>query len=122
MANVIVFPGVQGFPFTVYPNVMGNIRWNATTMNNRVGDPAGATTQTQIIPKALVPSEYKAMGGTVTAAGHAWQLCCFVRNVSAGTILPLIHLSVEVALLPNYNDDRNALMGGAFSSGTKKTY
>ena len=28
MANVIVFPGVQGFPLTIYPNSVGNIRWN----------------------------------------------------------------------------------------------
>jgi len=122
IARSIVFPGVQGFPFTVYPNSVGNIRWNASSMNNRVGDSTGSIEQTQIIPKALLPSEYKDMGATVPLPGHQWQLCCFVRNVSAGTILPLIHLSVEIALLPHHNDGRNALMGGALSSGTKKTY
>lgn len=122
MLDVIVFPGVQGFPFTVYPNSVGNIRWNASSMNNQVGDSTGSISQAQIIPKALLPSEYKEMGASVPLPGHQWQLCCFVRNVSAGTILPLIHLSVEVALLPHHNDGRNALMGGALSSGTKKTY
>lgn len=122
IARAIVFPGVQGFPFTVYPNAVGNIRWNASSMSNRPGDLTGSIAQTDIIPKALLPSEYKEMGASVPLPGHQWQLCCFVRNVSAGTILPLIHLSVEIALLPHYNDGRNALMGGALSSGTKKTY
>ena len=95
-----------------------------TGMANRVGDNDGTPTitQTEIIPKVLLPSLYRTIGGTLAGAGQAWQLCCFVRNVSGGDLYPLVHLTVEVALLPNYNDERNALMGGAFSSGTKKTY
>ena len=135
MSDVIVFPGVQGFPFTVYPNENGNIRWNATNMTFEAGDTTGiaATDPSMAIPKAMLPTSYMTMtttgGGGSTVflgpaglAGRQWQLCCFARNVSAASIYPIVNISVEIALVPQHTDNREGLMGGSRSSTTKKTW
>jgi len=125
MADVIVYPGVQGFPLTIYPDASGNIRWTPSSMASGIGDNTGMlaafSQQTQVMPKVLLPDQYKSQGHAYMG-GHQWQLCCFARNVTAGDLFPLVHVSVEVALIPHYNDDRHGMMGGALSSGTKKTY
>ena len=116
--RTIIFPGVQGFPLTVYPDLNGGVRWNATTMSNAAG---GTGTVAEYMPKVVLPKDYKALI-PANLAGSQWQLVCLVRNVSGSEVLPLINLTVEIALLPQYNADRYGVMGGSVSNTSKKTY